>query len=59
MQGPQLGVMAQDLEQSEMGSKMVHEDENGVKRVDYNNNGSTMMAALAELNERLNKLEGN
>ena len=59
MQGPQLGVMAQDLEQSEMGSKMVHEDENGVKRVDYNNNASTMMAALAELNDRLNKLEGN
>ena len=57
--GSQLGVMAQDLEQSEMGSKMVHEDENGVKRVDYQNNGSTMMAALAELNERLNKLEGN
>jgi hypothetical protein len=59
MEKPQLGVMAQDLEQSEMGSQMVEEDENGVKRVDYANNASTMMAALAELNERLNKLEGN
>jgi hypothetical protein len=59
MEKPQLGVMAQDLEQSEMGSQMVEEDENGVKRVDYANNASTMMAALAELNDRLNKLEGN
>jgi len=59
MEKPQLGVMAQDLEKSDMGREMVSEDENGLKRVDYQNNASTMMAALAELNERLNKLEGN
>jgi len=58
MEKPQLGIMAQDLEESEMGSEMVHEDEDGVKRVDYANNASTMMAALADLHQRLNKIEG-
>jgi len=57
MLGSQLGVMAQDLEQSELGDKFVKEDMNGVKRVDYGKMGSTQMAALADLHQRLKKLE--
>jgi hypothetical protein len=57
MLGSQLGVMAQDLEESELGDKFVQEDMNGVKRVDYGKMGSTQMAALADLHQRLKKLE--
>jgi hypothetical protein len=57
MLGSQLGVMAQDLEESDLGEKFVQEDMNGVKRVDYGKMGSTQMAALADLHQRLKKLE--
>jgi hypothetical protein len=57
MLGSQLGIMAQDLEESELGDKFVKEDMNGVKRVDYGKMGSTQMAALADLHQRLKKLE--
>ena len=58
MEGRQLGVMAQDLEESELGNNFVQEDIDGVKRVDYGKMGSTQLAALADLHQRLKKLEG-
>jgi len=56
-EGEQLGVMAQDLEKSELGEQFVEEDANGNKMVDYGKMGSTQMAALADLHDRLKKLE--
>ena len=50
--------MAQDLEESDLGDKFVQEDMNGVKRVDYGKMGSTQLAALADLHQRLKNLEG-
>jgi len=58
MEGRQLGVMAQDLEDSDLGQEFVQEDMDGVKRVDYGKMGSTQLAALADLHQRLKKLEG-
>ena len=55
--GKQLGVMAQDLEKSPLGAEFVQEDMNGVKRVDYGKMGSTQMAAIADVHQRVNKLE--
>jgi hypothetical protein len=57
MDGRQLGVMAQDLENSDLGNQFVQEDMNGVKRVDYGKMGSTQLAALADLHQRLKALE--
>lgn len=53
-----VGVMAQDLEKSELGKTLVVEDENGVKGYDKDKALSAALAALADLNKRLNKLEG-
>lgn len=58
-EGEQLGVMAQDLESSDLGKEFVEEDGNGVKRVDYGKMGSTQLAMLADLHARLKKLEGD
>jgi hypothetical protein len=58
MEGPQMGVMAQDLEKSDIGETFVQEDLNGVKRVDYGKMASTQLAALSDLHKRLKKLEG-
>lgn len=55
-QGQQAGVMAQDLEKTEIGSNLVSEGPEG-KMVDYNKAGPTMMASLADLNKRLKKME--
>lgn len=54
--GPQLGVMAQDLEKSPIGKQMVGESKDGTKMIVPN--VSTILGAQANLNERLNKLEG-
>ena len=56
-EGRQLGVMAQDLEASPLGSEFVQEDENGTKRVDYGKMGSTQMAAISDLHQRIKALE--
>lgn len=56
-EGRQLGVMAQDLEESPLGSEFVQEDENGIKRVDYGKMGSTQMAAISDLHQRIKALE--
>lgn len=54
--GDQVGVMAQDLEKSDEGSRLVQDSPDG-KRVDYGKAAPTMMAALASLHERIKKLE--
>lgn len=55
--GKQAGVMAQDLENTEVGKQAVVDTPKG-KVVDYNKLGPTMLSSLVELNERLKKLEG-
>jgi len=52
------GIMAQDLEQSELGSNMVEESPEGVKMIDKDKMLSTLMASLADMNKRVNELEG-
>lgn len=52
------GIMAQDLEQSELGSKLVEESPEGVKMIDNQKLVSTLMASLADMNKRVNELEG-
>ncbi len=54
---PQVGVMAQDLEKSDLGEEFV-EEVDGNKMVDYGKMASTQMAAIADLHQRLKKLEG-
>lgn len=55
-QGQQLGVMAQDLEKSDIGKSMVMDTPEG-KMVDYAKGAGAMLASQAMLNERLQKLE--
>jgi len=55
--GSQVGVMAQDLEKTEAGSKMVSQGQDGVKMVDYNKAGPAMLASMADLHKRLKKKE--
>lgn len=59
MPGEQTGIMAQDLEKSEMGQEFVSEAEDGTKMVDYQEMAPTMAAGLAELHRRVKKLEGD
>lgn len=51
-----LGVMAQDLEKSQIGQQMVTDTPDG-KVVDYGQGFSAMMAGLAEMNKKIKKLE--
>jgi hypothetical protein len=55
--GEQLGVMAQDLMQSDIGKQMVHETPMGLK-VDYQSGLAAILAAQADMNDRLKELEG-
>jgi hypothetical protein len=55
--GKHVSVMAQDLEKSELGGKAVFDSEEGHKMVDYGKLAPTMLAGLAMINKRLNKLE--
>ncbi len=55
-QGPQIGVMAQDLEKTDAGSKLVVNTPEG-KVVDYSKAGPHIMSSLASLNDRLRKME--
>lgn len=54
----QVGVMAQDLEESDLGQQFVEEDVDGVKKVDYGKMGSTQLSMIADLHRRLKELEG-
>lgn len=56
-EGKHVGVMAQDLEKTEAGSKLVVDSPEG-KIVDYAKAGPAIMASLASLNDRLKKMEG-
>ncbi len=56
-EGPQTGIMAQDLEKSELGSEFVEDTPEG-KMVDYGKMSGTLAAALANVNERLKRVEG-
>ena len=57
MPGMRTGVMAQDLEKSQIGSQFVSDTPNG-KMVNYGAMLPVMLAGQAMLNERINKLEG-
>lgn len=56
MPGNHVGVMAQDLERSPLGSSFVRDTPQG-KMVDYGQMAGVQLAASAYLNERVNKLE--
>jgi len=56
IEGRHNGVMAQDLERSELGGSFVEDTDEG-KMVDYAEAAPTMMAGLANTNKRLRKLE--
>lgn len=55
--GKRVGIMAQDLEKSDAGKSMVVDTPSG-KMVNYAQGFGTMLAAQAEMNKRLKKLEG-
>jgi hypothetical protein len=55
-EGPQVGIMAQDLEK--VFPQAVMTDEEGVKRVDHSKLTGPMLAALADMNKRLEDVEG-
>ncbi len=56
-EGPQTGVMAQDLEKSKMGSEMVDDTPEG-KSIDIGKLSTGLAASVSELHERLKQLEG-
>lgn len=55
--GRKIGVMAQDLEDTDIGNSFVKDTPDG-KVVDYGQGLGAMMASLASLNKRLQSLEG-
>lgn len=57
-EGSRLGVMAQDVEKSPMGQKVVVESDKG-KALDIPKATSALLASTARLHERLSKLEKN
>lgn len=58
-EGERLGVMAQDLEKSDLGKSMVVEDKDGNKMIkDTSGAHGLTLASLARLDERLRELEG-
>lgn len=54
--GDQVGVMAQDVEK--VAPQAVEEHSDG-KYIDYNKLGGPILAALADMNERVKKIEGD
>jgi len=58
-EGRRHGVMAQDLERSEIGKSLVRDDEDGVKVIDVPKAVGAMLAATSFLHGRMRKLEGN
>lgn len=53
--GEKNGIMAQDLEKN--NPEAVSPDEEGVKRIDYSKITPDMLAAMADMNRRLNEVE--
>jgi hypothetical protein len=56
--GRQMGVMAQDVEKSKMGTKLVKKNQDDIKVIDVPKSVSALLASAANLNDRVNKLEG-
>lgn len=54
-EGKRIGIMAQEMERSDLGSEMVHDTENGKMVVPDMN---TIFASMARLQERLDELDG-
>lgn len=54
--GPQLGVMAQDLEKSKLGRQMV-DGTPGSKTIDFAKGLGAMMASMADMHKRLKQVE--
>ena len=50
--------MAQDLEESEIGQSLVREGDDGTKRIDVAHGYGAMLAAMAEMHDRLKRIEG-
>lgn len=57
-EGRQVGVMAQDLEKSDVGRSMVSENAEGRKKVDVGKAAMASLAANAYLKDRIDQLEG-
>ena len=55
--GIHIGIMAQDLEKSDLGKRLVMEDEDNNKLVKSGMGFGTVLASLAHLNEKLQNLE--
>lgn len=55
--GERLGIMAQDLERSKAGAPLVHQGPDGVKRVDVPGAAMASLAAVADVHDRLRRLE--
>lgn len=55
--GKKTSVMAQDLEKSKVGKQMVKNTKDG-KMVDYGQGFAAMLAGMANLHERMKKMEG-
>ena len=56
--GSHVGLIAQDLEQSQLGSRLVKRDQNGTKSIDLKESVPVLLAAVTDLHKRLNSLEG-
>jgi hypothetical protein len=56
-EGERIGVMAQDVEKSPVGEKMVENDERGAKNIDGGKALSAILASLGRLNEKVNTIE--
>lgn len=57
-QGKRIGVMAQDLEKSPAGAAMVEVQPDGKKQVNFGKGLGMMLAAQAQIHQRLKALEG-
>jgi hypothetical protein len=56
--GPQLGILAQDLEKSDAGKMFVKETEEGTKMVEYGKMLPALLASMATMHKRVKGLEG-
>lgn len=56
-EGERVGVMAQDLEKTDTGAQMVSDSPDG-KVVDFSKAGPSVLASLADINDRLRAIEG-
>ena len=57
-EGKQVGVMAQDFEKTPVGSTMVEEGDDGVKRINFGKGAGVLFATLSDLHERVKEIEG-